>query len=309
MDFSIFSDSSSRADLLSKFSRRKFLSALAAASLVGVSAALIDARYFEPFQYEITERKIFIKDLPANFEGFRLTQITDLHHSGFVPLEEIARVVQLAQSTAPDLFVLTGDYSTENNHRYFEPCVEVLSHLQAAHGTFAVLGNHDQRNGSSALKQALKRRGIALLDNQNTRLAVRDEELQLIGIDDCSWAQTDWTKARRAVDFTRPTILLSHQPQVFDFPQSQQFSLILSGHTHGGQISFPLVGAPARAIKQFRYISGLFQRQGSRSSSDNNNNNNSNAGQLYVSRGTGMVGLPLRFGVRPEIAVIKLMRA
>jgi predicted MPP superfamily phosphohydrolase len=120
------------------------------------------------------------------------------------------------------------------------------------------------------------------------------DKLQLVGIDDWSWAQTNWKRAFYGVDQSRPSVLLSHQPAVLDLAQTQSVSLILSGHTHGGQITFPFIGAPARlATKDLKYAHGLFRRGGT---------------QLYVSSGTGVIGLPVRLGARPEIAVLKLRR-
>ncbi|MCA1614027.1 MAG: hypothetical protein LC800_07725, partial [Acidobacteria bacterium] len=145
----------------------------------------------------------------------------------------------------------------------------------------------------AATERALVTRGIGLLDNANTRLSRGGEELQLVGIDDWSWAQTDWQKAFQGVDRARPSVLLSHQPNVLDRPQTEGVSLILSGHTHGGQVSLPLVGAPARFVDEFKYLRGRFERERT---------------QLYVTRGTGVIGLPLRIGARPEIAVLRLRR-
>ncbi|MCA1850432.1 MAG: metallophosphoesterase, partial [Acidobacteria bacterium] len=118
--------------------------------------------------------------------------------------------------------------------------------------------------------------------------------LQLAGINDWSWNGADWTRALRGLEGTHPSVLLSHQPSVLDLPQTDGLSLILSGHTHGGQICLPLVGAPVRFINEFRYISGLYERRGTK---------------LYVSRGTGVIGIPVRIGARPEIALLRLRRA
>jgi predicted MPP superfamily phosphohydrolase len=115
--------------------------------------------------------------------------------------------------------------------------------------------------------------------------------LQLAGVDDWGWGKADWGRTLAGLDLRRPSLLLSHEPSVFDLPQTRGLSLIVSGHTHGGQISFPFVGAPARFLEEFRYLHGLYERDGT---------------QLYVSRGTGMIGVPVRLGARPEIAVLRL---
>lgn len=277
---------------ISNLSRRRFLKILTAAGLAGASATAAYASLVEPFNYEVTNTDVFIRDLPASFDGFRIAQLTDVHHSRLVSLGEIQRVVEIVNHSKPDIVVLTGDYTT-SRRRYIEPCAEALGMLKAPEGVWAVLGNHDHLTDAELTTRALRRRGINVLENNNTLLQRGADALQLIGIDDWGWGQTNWTSALRGIDQTRPTILLSHEPIVFDEPQTRKLSLIISGHTHGGQVAFPIVGAPARFLKEFRYIAGLYEREGT---------------QLYVSRGTGMVGLPVRLGARPEITILRLRR-
>lgn len=278
----------------SPLTRRQFLRGLAATPLVAVSAASAYATLIEPYSYLVTETDIFIKDLPGRFEGFRVTQLTDVHHSRIFGIAEVRRVVSLAQQTKPDMFVLTGDYAT-TYRRYIEPCAEALSPLSAPEGVWAVLGNHDHYTDPELTTQALERNHIPVLNNKNTILRRGPDVIQLSGIDDWTWNGTDWIKAFNGLNDKRPTILLSHQPGVLEFNETQNVSLILSGHTHGGQIKLPWVGPLARfATKDLRYAQGLF-RYGDV--------------QLYVSSGTGVIGLPIRLGVRPEIAVLRLKRA
>lgn len=276
-----------------ELSRRQFLAGLGAAPLVAVSATAAYARLIEPYNYRVSETDIFIRELPASFEGFRITQITDVHHSRIVGLDEVRRVVALAQATKPDLIALTGDYTT-SYRRYVEPCAEVLGSLTAPEGVWAVLGNHDHYTDPQLTTWALERNHLAVMNNVNTTLRRGSDVLQLAGIDDWSWAGADWSRAFHGLDKKQPTVLLSHQPAVLDLAESKQVSLILSGHTHGGQISLPGLGAPARfATQDLKYAQGLFRRHET---------------QLYVSSGTGVIGLPLRFGARPEIAVLRLKR-
>jgi hypothetical protein len=277
-----------------KITRRHFLQGVAAAPLVAISATSAYASLIEPYHYHVSETDIFIDDLPDRFEGFRITQLTDVHHSRIVPIDQVHRVVQLARATNPDLIALTGDYTT-SYRRYIEPCVEALGSLNAPEGVWAVLGNHDHYTDPELTTRALERNHLAVLNNRNTTIRRGADVIQLSGIDDWSWAGTDWSRAFLGLDERRCTILLSHQPIVLDRTESQKASLILSGHTHGGQINLPLVGAPARfAAKDLKYARGLFRRGRT---------------QLYVSSGTGVIGLPVRFGVRPEIAVLRLRRA
>jgi len=275
-------------------SRRQFLSGLVTAPLVAVSATAAYARLIETYNYLISETDVLIRDLPPSFEGFRITHLTDIHHSRILGLNEVRRVVTLAQQTRPDMFVLTGDYST-TYRRYIEPCTEALGALNAPEGVWAVLGNHDHYTDPELTTRALQRHRIAVLNNAHTTLQRGSDAIQLSGIDDWTWNAADWTRAFSGLKNSTPTILLSHQPTVLDLEQTKNVSLILSGHTHGGQLKFPFVGAPARfATADLKYARGLFRRGET---------------QLYVSSGTGVIGLPLRFGVRPEIAVLRLRRA
>ena len=277
-----------------ELNRRQFLDGLMAAPLVAISAASAYASLIEPQNYEVTETDILIKDLPERFQGFRITQLTDVHHSRIVGLAEVRRVVDLARQTRPDLIVLTGDYTT-TYRRYIEPCAEALGELKAPEGVWAVLGNHDHYTDPELTTRALERHHITVLNNTNTTLRRGADAIQLAGIDDWSWNGTDWRRAYYGLDRKLSSILLSHQPIVLDLEEAQAASLILSGHTHGGQINLPFIGAPARfATADMKYASGLFRRGPT---------------QLYVSRGTGVIGLPVRLGVRPEIAVLRLQRA
>ena len=271
--------------------RRDFLKGVITAPLVAVSAGAAYSRLIEPYNYWISENDIFIRDLAPAFDGFRITQLTDVHHSRILGIEEVRRVVSLAQQTKPDMFVLTGDYST-SYRRYIEPCAEALSGLSAPEGVWAVLGNHDHYTDPELTTRALERKRITVLNNAHTTLRRGSESLQLSGIDDWTWNATDWSRAFSGLDAKTPTVLLSHQPSVLDFAQTSNVSLIISGHTHGGQLNFPLLGMPAsRFTNDLKYARGLFRRGET---------------QLYVSSGTGVIGLPLRFGVRPEIAVLRL---
>ena len=273
-------------------SRRRFLRGLAASGLVGLSGAAAYATLFEPFNYELTETDVFIEGLPPGFEGFRIAQLTDIHHSRLVPLGEVVRVVELARKARPDLVVLTGDYTT-SLRRFIEPCAEALGALDAPGGTWAVLGNHDHYTDPELTARALSRHRVQVLSNAHTVVERGGDAIQLAGVDDWGWGAADFARALGRLDPARPTVLLAHEPRVFDMEGARPASLTISGHTHGGQVCLPVVGAPARFFfgEELRYLRGLYEREGR---------------QLYVSRGTGVVGLPVRLGARPEVAVLRL---
>ncbi|MGB8507571.1 MAG: metallophosphoesterase [Pyrinomonadaceae bacterium] len=273
--------------------RRRFLKGAAAAGLAGLSGVLGYGSLVEPFDYELTETDIPVRDLPESFDNFRIGQLTDIHHSSLVPIEEVRRAVELANRTRPDVFVLTGDYTT-GRRRYIEPCAAALGELKAPCGVWAVLGNHDHLTDAELTARALSGRGVNVLINASTVLRRGDETLQLTGVDDWGWGKADWPRAFYGLDLARPTVLLSHEPAVFDVAETRGISLTISGHTHGGQIRLPFIGAPVGYLsEEFHYLGGLYERGDAR---------------LYVSRGTGMTGLPIRLGARPEIAVLRLRR-
>ena len=277
-----------------RLTRRQFVAGLVATPLVAVSGISTYARLIEPYNYLVSETDIYIKNLPGRFENFRITQLTDIHHSKILGIGEVRRAISVAQQTKPDMFVLTGDYAT-TYRRFVEPCAEALSQLSAPEGVWAVLGNHDHYIDRELTTRALERNRIVVLNNRNSTISRGPDAIQLSGIDDWTWNATDWLSAFRGLKREVPTVLLSHQPGVLDLEHAQHVSLILSGHTHGGQIHLPWIGTPARfATKDLRYAQGLFTN---------------GEVQLYVSSGTGVIGLPVRFGVRPEVAVLKLKRA
>src|SRR5215207_2196256 len=201
-------------------SRRQFLRGLVATPLVALSATAAYTRLIEPYNYWVSETDIFIRHLPQAFEGFRLTQLTDIHHSRILGINEVRRVIGLAQQTKPDMFVLTGDYST-SYRRYIEPCAEALSLLNAPEGVWAVLGNHDHYTDAELTTRALQRNHIAVLNNAHTTVQRGSDAIQLSGIDDWTWNATDWTRAFAGLGTKSPTILLSHQPLVMDFAETQ----------------------------------------------------------------------------------------
>ncbi|MDT7809533.1 MAG: uncharacterized protein QOJ70_3346 [Acidobacteriota bacterium] len=274
--------------------RREFLKGVGATAAVGVAGVSAYGGLVEAWDYELTETVVSVRDLPERFEGFRIAQVSDVHHGRLVSIEEVRRVVGLANAARADLVALTGDYTT-SLREYVEPCAEVLGELSAPEGVWAVLGNHDHNTDGPLTRQALARRGINVLTNMNTELRRGADALQLAGVDDWGWGKADFERAMRGLDMSRPSVLLAHEPMALDMPETRGVSLILSGHTHGGQVSLPFVGSPAAYVwKHLKYLRGMYESEGT---------------QLYVSRGTGMIGVPVRIGARPEVAVLRLQKA
>src|SRR5215813_9655935 len=153
-------------------------------------AAVLNAAMLEPHQVEITHPRIAIARLPREFEGFRIVQLSDIHHSPFLDEAEIAEAVRLANKLQPDLIALTGDY-VSHSREYIAGCTRVLGTLSAPHGVFAVLGNHDHWTDGEMMATALKSQGISVLSNRSVFIERDGARICLAGIDDITVKRDD----------------------------------------------------------------------------------------------------------------------
>jgi uncharacterized protein len=238
-------------------------------------------------QLEVTRVPVTVDHLPAALAGLRIGMLTDVHRSRWVAHDDVAHAVDLLMRERPDLIVLGGDYVTWGDRRFVEPSAEALAPLTAPHGVFAILGNHDDDHDMPA---ALARNRVQVLKDARTRLVVHDETIDIIGI-------RFWTK--RPIDFAALThgiadtsILLAHDPRRLTEAVNFRIPLVLSGHTHGGQVVLPLIGAVA--AEKFPIASGVVQRDRT---------------TMFVSRGLGTVYVPVRINCPPEVAVLTLQPA
>ena len=240
---------------------------------------------------EITETDIWLHRLSPVHNGLRIAHLTDLHHSLFTPLEEIQRAVQLANHLRPDVVALTGDYVTLSS-TYIWPVARALGKLRARLGVFAVLGNHDFRVDAEEITQALRAQRIRVLRNSHCALRSGAGKLWMVGVDDLWWEAADLRAALRLVPARDPKILLCHNPMGIHMAAAHGIDLMLSGHTHGGQVRLPMVGSVyGRSKLGERFVEGWNQLDGT---------------QIYVSRGIGKVLVPLRYGCPPEITLLRL---
>jgi hypothetical protein len=266
-------------------------------------ARLTYGRHVEPTWLELTRHLVPIPDLPRAFEGFRIVHMSDLHASHKVPLTYLHEAVQIANRQTADLVALTGDF-IHKGYRHIESVANTLAGLTAKTGVYAVLGNHDfsvrnalglrrYRDLHTAVEQALSNRGITVLRNRHTRLERNGDTLLLVGLDDLWSRRCDVNSALMDVAPHLPRIVLAHNPHTIEKLMDHRCDLMLSGHTHGGQINWPGVGRVFLSRKGRRYAAGMYQVRDS---------------YLFVHRGVGY-GLRFRFGVRPEIAILELRRA
>jgi predicted MPP superfamily phosphohydrolase len=242
---------------------------------------------YERHALEVTRATVAVAGLAPALAGLTIGLITDIHRSLFVSHEDVARAVNSLMGEKPDLIVLGGDYVTWGDRAFVGPSAEALDPLAAPHGVFGILGNHDDDHDMPA---ALIRNGVQVLKDARTRLTIRHETIDLVGI-------RFWTKRHSDIAaLTRGaapmTILLAHDPRRLTEAAALKLPLVLSGHTHGGQIVLPLVGAIA--AQKFPTVAGIGRRDRS---------------TLFVSRGVGTIYVPVRINCPPEVALLTLQPA
>ncbi len=268
-----------------RLTRRDALRAIAATGVGIVAGPVAYGVSYERHRLVRVDQDVPVSGLPAALDGLRVGLITDIHHSTTVAADEVRRAVEVLQAARPDLIVLGGDYVTFGNRAFVEPVADLLAPLSTVpHGSFAVLGNHDDDRHMPA---ALAKRGFAVLKDQRTTIAVRNEAVDLVGI-------RYWTKSvahlAQVLKGAGPmTILLAHDPRRLAQAALLDVPLVLSGHTHGGQVILPGVGAVA--AREFPVLAG-FAREINTS--------------LFVSRGVGTVYVPVRINCPPDVALLTL---
>lgn len=261
-------------------------------------AAILQTAAIEPYQVEITHTPIRIKHLPKEFGGFRILQISDVHHSSFLGEAEISAAVRRANALEADLVVLTGDY-VSHSRDYIAGCARALGSLRARHGVFAVLGNHDHWTDAEMMASSLVAQGIRVLDNESVTLERNGARVWLAGVDDMMVELNDLPRALSRTDPSEVRILLCHNPAIIREASRAGVDLVMSGHTHGGQINWRLlVGRDDHPVSRWlRRPSRRFMRGHSQLGETH----------LYVNRGLGTVVVPLRYGCPPEITVLELV--
>jgi predicted MPP superfamily phosphohydrolase len=236
----------------------------------------------------VEEIKVYLKRLPKELDGFRLVQLSDIHHSPFTSLEHIVRTVEAANQLAPDMFVLTGDYVSHETE-YIAPMADAMSKLRSEFGTFACLGNHDHWTDGELVTDLLRGEGITVLINEGFRFKARGAAFWLAGVDDLMVGKTDVRSALNGSTPDEMKLLLAHNPAILRRAARLGVDLMLSGHTHGGQVK--LRDEEKRILPRRKLSNGLYRRQNT---------------QVYINRGIGTVVVPFRYQCPPEITLIEL---
>ncbi len=276
-----------------KLTRRQFIK-LSAASTVAVGLGSLAIGGWIRTNVEVSKVNVNLPRLPEAFNGLTIAHLSDIHHGRFISQSYLSRCVEIVNSFQPDLIALTGDF-TFGAKSYADPCGEVLSGLHAKIGKFAVLGNHDHYNSVGRVTRALGKAGVTVLIDEKERLEVKGDRLWLFGTEDFQSGDTDLVQLYKDCPRDEARITLSHNPDFLDefAAKDQHTDLMLSGHTHGGQIRIPLLGAPHLKVLGHNYIMGL-QRKDTM--------------QVYTTRGIGTVGPPVRLFCPPEIVLYTLQR-
>jgi predicted MPP superfamily phosphohydrolase len=268
--------------------RREFLRSATAISVGAVAGVGAYGMVYERHHIQRITRDVQVRGLPPALDGLRIGMITDVHHSAVVPAEDVTRAVRLLKESAPDIIVLGGDYISFFARTFAAPVAELLAPLaDAPQGSFAVLGNHDDEREMPA---ALAARGFSVLKDQRTSLTIKGERLDLAGIR--FWTRSPGEVAGVLKGTGGTTILLAHDPRRLQEASALDVQLVLSGHTHGGQVIVPKVGAVAG--RKFPVLAGYATRENT---------------SLFVSRGVGTVYVPIRINCPPDVAVLTLRPA
>lgn len=265
-------------------SRRDLLKAVVATGVGAVAGTGTYGFLYERHRLDVTRADVPVTGLPNALAGLRIGFLTDIHRSRWVSHDDVSHAVARLMDERPDLIVLGGDYVTWGDRQYVRPSAEALAPLSAPHGVYGILGNHDDDHDMPA---ALTARGVQVLKDARTRLMVNGEPIELVGIRYWTRRATDIAPLVRGADGL--VVLLAHDPRRLNEAAMLDVPLVLSGHTHGGQVVLPVAGPVA--ARKFPVIAGLGRRGRT---------------TMFVSRGVGTVYVPIRINCPPEAAVLTL---
>jgi hypothetical protein len=290
--------------LRSGINRRQFLFRSAAGVVsVGTGGLGTYASLVAPSLVRIRRYAISVRDLPRELDGVRIVHVSDTHYGPYMSLRFLEEVVDRANRLNGDLMVLTGDY-VHMTSRAIERGIGVLAELRSRFGSVAVLGNHEHWEGVQACRAAFDRIGVPLIDNDRLFLTpdglAREPRAErclcVAGVGDLWEDQVLFDKALLDVPAGVPRVVLSHNPDAAELVRpDERIDLMLSGHTHGGQVVLPVIGPPVTVTAYGnKYLGGLCRGPHC---------------PVLVSRGVGLAGIPMRLNAPPEIAEVWLKRA
>jgi len=249
----------------------------------------------EPYNIKIKKIPIYLKNLPKSFQGETILQISDTHIKSFGKIEK--KVLGLIKKINSDYIVITGDL-VDHTTQSIKPCYKFFQKLTGFYDSqniFVIFGNHIHANkhvNNHVLGDALRSLGINLLINENLKIKKRDGFLNIIGVDDPRTGHDDIEKAFKGIHNSDPNIFLSHCLEIKDKITTEDVDIILTGHTHGGQVKIPFIPAFwVPNIYKGKYLSGMYKI---------------NSLPIYINPGVSTTQLPVRFNARPEITLFTL---
>lgn len=261
-----------------------------------VAACLyVDARYIEPKLLKI-ETVTLTTDKLHLTQPLKIVQFSDVHLGEYYTLLDCQKVIDAVNNLKPDLVIFTGDLIDDNKtFQDEEGTINFLQQLESRYGKYAVYGNHDHGgNGTRRYARIMKKSGFRLLKDEQTTIKLENgDQLTLIGLDDVILSRPNMAKAFKNVPEAHYKLFLSHAPDVADQAADYGVDLQLSGHTHGGQIRLPLIGAPFTPPYGRQYVKGLYTV-------------GTHGMKLYVNSGIGTSQLPYRLMNKPEVTMILL---
>lgn len=276
-----------------KVSRRQFLKRACSLGSLGLLASY--PVFLERYIILTNTHRLPVPNLPRAFDGFRIVQLSDLHYGPLVPLELVRHVVKRANELRPDIIVCTGDYVHEKNStRQIDRVWPILAQLSARSGVYSVLGNHDHWADTARSEYWLKKTGQDL--RQKVFPIQRNgHNLWLAGAGDLYEDHKSLDTLLGLIPDPECRVVLAHNPDSADTAFSKRIDLMISGHTHGGQVNIPFIGPPILPVRNKNYSSGLkVSPQGCK---------------VFISRGIGWAIFPVRFNCLSEIVVLELTPA
>lgn len=238
----------------------------------------------------IEEVEIPLRRLPENLDGLRIAHLSDIHHSPYTDIDHISAAIEKTNRLHPDIVMLTGDF-VSHEPEYAAPMAEALAFLESEFGSYACLGNHDHWTDAELVTRELEMNGVRVLINEGERKTVRGASFWIAGVDDYMVGKTDVRAALEGSSDEEFKLLLAHNPVIVRQAARHEIDLVLSGHTHGGQVK--IRDDEKRILPKRRLTSGLHRRYDT---------------QIYITRGIGTVVLPVRYQCPPEISMITLKR-
>ena len=254
---------------------------------------------------KITNVTIESHDIPISFDGKRIVFVSDIHHGAALSRERVTKLVQRINNLHPDIIILGGDYSSRED-KYIIPVFDELRNLKSKYGIFGVMGNHDYFVNGDLTINMMKRNGINLCDNKSYWVKINRDSIKIGGVDDPSGAVQVLDSTIYDVHPKDFCILIAHQPNYVKTINTDLVDLTLSGHTHGGQVTFFGLWAPILPSDNGLWASLTFSREGQKYCYGLYQRNATM--QSYITSGIGTRFPHFRFFRRPEIAVLELKR-